>query len=116
MAIIDRDTLRQLVKEWSGGNIDERDVHERAEELYEEYECPNADMSHPDSIPIEVLSQLEILNLQLITPDDVPAILQFLDTASGLEVEGWRAWCLYWEQINYDKRKMELSSNEYYIT
>lgn len=116
MAIIERDVLRQLINDWAIGSLTVEEVHEQAEEYSEEYDLPELDEGDPNSIPVEVLSQLEILNHQLITPQDVPAIQRFLDAPIGFEREAWNAWRSYWDQIDYEARKSELKEVEYYIT
>jgi len=48
-------------------------VHEEAEALTERLgEWPNYEETDPRSIAMEVLSQLEVLNYQLITSEDIP--------------------------------------------
>jgi hypothetical protein len=73
-------------------------------------------MNDPESIAIEVLSQLEILNHQLITTDDIPVIMEFLDTPPGEERDGWVKWQSYWKNVDYENRKRELIANPYYCT
>lgn len=116
MAIIERDVLRHLINDWANGFVTLEEVHEQAEEYCEEYDRPELDEDDPNSIPVEVLSQLEILNHQLITPGDVPAIQRFLDATPGSEREAWVAWRSYWNKIDYEARKSELKEIEYYVT
>lgn len=116
MAEIDRDTLRELLTRWLKGDLDERDVHEEAERLWSQSEeWPEYSEEDPRSIPLEVLSQLEILNHQLITKEDVPAMLRFLDTPPSRELDAWRRWREYWDEVDFDKRRQELKDNPYYI-
>src|SRR5438094_700895 len=101
-----RERLRDLLGRWQKGVLDERAVHEAAEALSESYpgELPTYPHSDPRSIPIEVLSQLEILNWQLITREDIPALLDFLATQSGDEERGWERYQKHWENIDFDRR------------
>ncbi|WP_218080299.1 hypothetical protein [Anthocerotibacter panamensis] len=109
--------VRNLLDLWSLGSLDARKVHEEAEKLWESIQ---PDSFYPKdnykSIIIEVLSQLEILNHQLIMPDDIPAILRFLDTPNGKELQGWEDWLNYWENIDMDVRRENLRSNPYYCS
>ena len=67
MIHIDRNSIQTLLERWQSGLIDERHVHEEAERLCEQYEeWPTLSEHHPESIALEVLSHLEILNHQLI--------------------------------------------------
>ncbi len=116
MSVIEREKLRQLVNDWADGLIAVEDVHEQAEAYWQEYDQLELSKDDPNSIPVEVLSQLEILNHQLITRDDAPAILEFLDVPLGSEREGWKVWRSYWDGLDYDARKLQLKQNEYYIT
>ena len=116
MRILERDVLRELLVQWAKGTLDERSVHEQAEVLLEEYGCPEFDESDARSIAIEVLTQLDILNHQLITIEDIPAILRFLDTPAGHERDGWARWKRYGDRIDYDQRAIELKDNPYYST
>jgi hypothetical protein len=68
------------------------------------------------SIAIEVLAQLEILNHQLITREDIPALLDFLDTPPRQAARGWKQWRQYWDGIDFAQRRRELATNPYYIT
>lgn len=109
--------LRTLPGHWLAGRVNERQVHERAEELGESLfraGPPSFPRSDPRSIAAEVLSELEILNVQLITPADVPALLEFLATNAGEEERGWQRLMNYWDGIDFDKRLHELATNPYY--
>lgn len=73
--------------------------------LYKELEAiPQLPRDDSRSIPIEVRSHLEILNHQLIVPEDIPAILAFLDTPPGEELAAWHVWESYWNNMDYDRR------------
>jgi hypothetical protein len=103
------------VNKWARGELDERSVHEEAEALYEQLEpLPEYPPEDARSIPIEVLSHLEILNHQLIVREDIPAILDFLETHPGKELEAWSQWEAYWNTLDYDERMERLRDNPYY--
>lgn len=113
---VDRQILRDLLQRWQSGAVSEKDVHEAAERMFEAF--PDGPPVHPRadprSIPIEALSQLEILDVQLITRDDVGAFLEFLGTQEGHEKEAWERWTEYWRQIDFDQRLRDLAGNSYY--
>jgi hypothetical protein len=111
----DRSILRSLLLQWEARKLTEKDVHEAAEGLWESHEWPEYSEADDRSIAIEVLSQLEILNHQLITTEDVPALLGFLDTTPGQAARGWIQWRQYWDGIDLEQRRRELATNPYYI-
>jgi hypothetical protein len=94
--------------------LTERDVHEEAERLVEQHGLPELPDESPESIPVEVLGQLELLNHQLITTDDIPALTRFLQTAPGKEAEGWATWHEYWNALNLEDRRRSLRGHSYY--
>ena len=65
---------------------------------------------HPRSIPMQVLVELDILNHQLITRDDIPALLEFLRTPPSEELQGWMRWQKYNDELDIDRRKEELKT------
>lgn len=117
MKRVERSELLVLLEQWQRGALNEREVHEQAEslsdQLGEQPLCPEHD---PGSIPMEVLLHLEILNHQLITPEDIPAMQAFLNTPLGNESQGWAAWRSYWENLDLESRRQKLKLNPYYST
>lgn len=110
--------LFQLLNNWAEGHINEQQVHVDAEVMFEELQ---SNIQKPITeghilIIYEVLSQLSILNYQLITVEDVPVIVQFLNTLQGQEQEGWRKWRSYWDNLDIKQRRKLLEENSYYST
>ena len=99
-----------------GGAIDERTVHEAAEEMWERYpgDVPIYAKDDPRSIALAVVEELSILNVQLMTSADVPAFLEFLATTSEGEVAAWEKWLRYMDEIDYERRRSELADRPYY--
>ena len=115
MKELGREELLILLEQWQTGAVDAREIHEQAELLVEQLgEWPNYPEHDPRSIPMEVLSQLEVLNYELITPKDIPAMQAFLRTPLGNESQGWTVWRSYWDNLDLESRKRELESNPYY--
>ena len=104
----DRQEIRDIVERWQRSELDALAVLRWAETRWTSYEQPEYPTCDPRSIAIEVLAQLDMLNHQWITPDDAPAILRFLDTAPGSEVQGWQQWSMYWDSIDFDQRRRSL--------
>lgn len=109
-----RQELRELVARWASGSLTERDVHEQAELMLEEIIWVDVAQSDPRSIGLDVLSQLDILNWQLILVEDVPAIIQFLDAEPGGETAAWALWNSYWKGIDFNARRTALRGHPYY--
>lgn len=80
-------------------------------ERFEWRELPKAD---PRSIQYEVLSQLDVLNHQWITTDDIDAFLEFLAAPEGGEERAWARWEEYWDSVDYDARRETLRGNPDY--
>lgn len=116
MPEVDRKALRELLRRWQTGDLTPEEVHREAEAMYEAEEWPELPDEDPRSIGLEVLTQLDILNHQLITEADIPAMLEFLSTAVGDEADGWAKWRAYWEHVNLDERREELRHNSFYST
>jgi len=113
---VSRDELRELLRRWQAALIDEKAVHETAEAWTDRYpeKLPTYPHTDPRSIADEVLSQLEILDAQLITPEDVPALLAFLETPTGQEQAGWNRYQRYWDGVDFNQRIRELADIPYY--
>ena len=111
-----RHQLLDLLDKWEMGILSEAKVHEKAEKLWEQNDWPDYDEGDSRSIGIEVLSHLEILNHQLITKEDIPAIVHFLKTVEGGEQDGWDAWRRYWNDLDLAARKERLKNHPYYCT
>ncbi len=107
-------SLTRELKRWSDSEIDEGHIHEWAEELLEKIGWVQYDNDDPRSVPMEVLAQLDILNVQLIAQEDVPAFLRFLKLGQEEPLKAWAQWAEYWDQLDMTVRKSELSENQFY--
>jgi len=116
MNTINRQTIIDLLERWKSGQLTEIEVHEEIEFIWERGSWPQYPHEDSRSILVEVLSQLDALNHQLITRDDIPAIIDFLRTPKGKELDAWKIWKEYWENVDYERRKQLLKHNPYYST
>ena len=98
MKVITVTDIENVLNKWSAGEIDAGKIHEWAENRYmtdkydTESECVN-----------EVLAQLDMLNMNLVTKEDIPALLTALksdDCHAVLES--------HFNKIDIEKRKKEL--------
>jgi len=46
--------------------------------------------------------------IEKLTTDDIPTILQFLDTPPNKALEAWDKWEKYWESLDYPARRRKL--------
>ncbi|HXA29907.1 MAG TPA: hypothetical protein VN193_14295 [Candidatus Angelobacter sp.] len=109
-----REALVGMVKEWMAGERSTRSVHEWAEELeHAHVYSPEYALGPPQVDPIasEVLLRLSFLNVELITPEDGPAILAFLGASPEDTSAAWEAWRAYWNSLDLDKRKLSISKD-----
>jgi hypothetical protein len=116
VAAPDRGVIRSLLRRWRSDEIDEREVREEAERLLDEHGWIEYPENDDRSVALEVLSQLGILDRQLVIREDIPAMLGFLDTPPGEASKGWQTWRRYWNSLDYEKRREELKQNPYYST
>ena len=108
MAFPVREKVINLLESWQKEDFEAERVLQEAEKIFETLEITEFDKSDENSIPLECLSQLEILNHQWITQDDIPAFLKFLKTPKGAELKGWEKWETYWKNLDFEKRKKQL--------
>ncbi len=99
-----REELNQLLIRWNTGILTADEVHLEAERLLDNHGWIEINKSDPRSIEYELLSQLDLLNHQLITKDDISAMLCFLHASAGDEIKAWENWAEYWTRIDINKR------------
>lgn len=100
--------LLKILCAWEEGGVSTEEVHHMAESWMIDQDCPELERNDPYSAVLEVVSQLDILNQQLITVEDVPAIKGFLQQAQIDLESAWLDWERYWESIDFDLRKMKM--------
>jgi hypothetical protein len=111
---LSRSVLSSWIDRWLDGELTEAQLHELAESVWERCEWPESAEDDDDSIAIEVLSQLDIMDHQLITKDDGPALLAFLNTPVGEARLGWEVWRRYLDGIDIQARASALAGHEFY--
>lgn len=101
----DRESIKQVLERWRCGDTTARDVQDEAEDLWESAEWPEYAETDDESIVAEVIMQLDGLDVGWITTDDIPAFMDFLNTAPGNSLDGWRRWRHYWDGIEFESRR-----------
>jgi hypothetical protein len=113
-AMIGREDLIQILQQWRDGVLTAEQVHEWAEERAGSGEVSDWEGAEPNSVTNEVLSALDMLDINLMLPEDIPNYLQFLRTPAGQFSEGYRMWQDAQAQIDYPSRKRLLRATPLY--
>jgi hypothetical protein len=103
----DANVIQEFLLRWRNGEIDSRQLQESMESVMESHDWPYFEHSDPRSVPMEVLTHLDALDAQMITIDDVPAILSFLTVGQREPLKAWTEWHRYWDSIDFSKREAE---------
>ena len=78
---VTREEVAQKLSEWASGRTSSAEVHGWASALFLSEDVDFADWEgDEDSVTKEVLGALDLLDMNLVTPQDVPALLAFLGT------------------------------------
>jgi len=114
--IITRNELRDLLTKWQRGQITAEELNSLAGELY-----PNDEVGYEDweadgesSVTNEVLAALDMMDMNLMVPEDVPAYLEFLNTPLGSFKEGYSKLRQCLQHINIEDRQVALSKIPFY--
>ena len=108
--------LTSLLNRWADSEIDEFQVHDLAENLFSHTDWQKYGDEDPRSVPLELLSNLDIMNQQLITSKDIPAMLGFLALGEEQPTEAWIRWSAYWDKLDFESRKAELANHPFYYS
>jgi hypothetical protein len=106
----DRRSLAALLLRWQAGDLGAWQMIEEAEgaedllfgDMAVVPEIPKED---PQSISVAVLELLSAAHHQQLLPADVPAVLEFLETQPGGELEAWARFEQYWEAVDWQARE-----------
>ena len=107
--ILSRRELQNILKQWLNGSLSAADVHAWAEERYlsESYEPE-------DQVTNIILRELDTIDMNLITKEDVPIFLEMVNDKALTEQEAEKKWNLYSQSIDLKKRMKELASDPLY--
>ena len=103
----DRQMLTNLLLRWQRGEVAPWEVIDEAEAVEEglSEELHSPPRTDPNSIAVAVLELLATAPHQRILLEDIPAILRFLETPAGAELEAWEQYDRYWSAIDFDARE-----------
>jgi len=91
------------LNDWAGGNY-----------LNDEIDYEDWDEAGEDSVTNEVLAALDMMDMNLMTPEDVPAYLDFLETPPAAFEEGYKKLQQYLNRIDIKKRAAALVTDPFY--
>jgi hypothetical protein len=109
MPLVFRTDLRELLESWQLGLTNAKDVHTWAELRYAVDEW-----KPEDTVVNELVACLDTLDMNLITPDDVPVFLAALKIPLGRSVEAINAMNRHLESIDIKSRKAALRDDPLY--
>jgi hypothetical protein len=107
--VVSRSDLRRLLDEWSRGRQTAAQVHDWAEARF----AVNA-WSCEDDIANEVLAELDTLDMNLLTTEDIPVLLAMLNLPRGQASLAHDQLRAHFAEISLDARKKELSVDPVY--
>ena len=116
MKIIERGDVKKILLKWRDGLLSAREVHAWAENRYNVngYNCSDWEGDEELSVTNEVLSAQDRLDMNLMTVEDIPVYLEFLETPIGEFDSGMLKFEQYLDSINYKERKKKLAEVELY--
>lgn len=107
----DRAAVIQILTRWQLRELSDLEVVDAADELREEwrgtdpYEHLDIPKDDTRSIVLEVLVTLSTLFSSDVLAEDIPTMLEFLETPAGAEASGWAAWEAYWDKTGWNRRQ-----------
>lgn len=97
--------LEAVLGDLEVGRLGLLDVVNQCEAVREALEdWPDHPETDPRSIGVAVLELLSEAHVQLLLPEDIPAVQAFLATEAGAEEEAWAEFNAYWEGIDWERR------------
>jgi hypothetical protein len=112
--MVTRAELIALLKEWQAGRISATEVHEWAEARYVPGDFEVDDDDDSGSAATEVLAQLDLLDINLITAEDIPHYLELLHSPKGAFGEALRRFKAQQAVIDFHARRHALAATEPY--
>jgi hypothetical protein len=107
MPMLTREELRSVLVDWQSGVLLPLEVLEWSEREVA-LDAPT------DEVTKEILSRLDILHLNLVTADDIPALLQALDFPIEQSGEALLSLKRYDESVDWEARKERYQNNPLY--
>jgi len=114
--IISRKDLREKLLQWQDGRITAPELNDWAGGNYpnDEIEYEDWDETGENSVTNEVLAALDMMDMNLMAPEDIPVYLDFLETPPAAFEEGYKKLQQYLNQIDINKRAADLVTDQFY--
>ncbi|HET6266500.1 MAG TPA: hypothetical protein VFG11_02195 [Acidobacteriota bacterium] len=112
--IISRAIISHILKAWLGTEMLPEEVQHWAEIRFNSGAFELDDWEDQGSIANEALALLDTLDLNLIIEDDIPALLEMLDTPPGKFEAGFAKWQEYFRAVDIKKRAQDLAGRDPY--
>ena len=103
-----------MLRKWQAGSLSAKDVHLWGDDLYPAVEFNDWEGDAENSVAKEVLCALSMLDMNLMTMEDVPIYLEFLSTAHGAFIEGYERYERALEHIDYQAWRQKLGAEPLY--
>ncbi len=118
MEYIKRDDAIKMLTKWKNNELSELELYEWANEKYNNILLDKLDFNDYEddncSVMKEVLQYLESMNMNLIIKDDIPSLLDFLNSPNGEFKNSYAIWKKYNDAIDYLDRKKKLKNTPFY--
>jgi hypothetical protein len=113
---VNREEIADVLRKWQSGSLSAKDVRDWANDLYSPggVRFDDWEGEKDNSVAGEVLSALSMLDMNLITAEDIPIYLEFLGTARGAFAEGFGHYEDALTGIDYHARRQELCNDPLY--
>ena len=115
---IGRRDVERVLRRWQTGAMTALQVQRWAEDLYLADDVEHDDWEHDGaerfSVSHTALGVLDSLGLNLVTADDVPALLDFLDTRRGYYHPRERRLRRLLDDADHERRRRELRATPPY--
>jgi hypothetical protein len=112
--MVTRAELITLLEEWQAGRLSATEVQEWAEQRYVPGDFEVDDNEDSGSAAAEVLAQLDMLDINLITVDDIPHYLELLHSPHGTLPEALERFDAKQAVIDFKARQDALATTEPY--
>ena len=114
--IVSREDVIAMLIKWQQRDVDAKHIHTWAENIYmvDGYSYDDWEDGESNSVTNEALAALDMLNMNLMTEEDIPAYIEFLKSPAGCFKEAYIQLQKHLDSIDYNGRKKELAEIEVY--
>lgn len=107
--LITRQNLRDVLAAWRGGGIASEELHGWAEARYS-----SSDFEPADDVVSDILGELDMLNVNLVLPQDAGVFLEMLDTPEDEPERAADLLRIHAEGVDLGERMKRLADDPFY--